>query len=132
MSNMPPSEAQARAATLTLCRVLRAENAALQALNIPAANGLLAEKIAATDALTAALRPRMPLPDAARAEIAALVALAAENKLLLERAMLAQKRVLACIARAVPRALGQEGGYAASGRARPPQQMPPIALSSQA
>jgi hypothetical protein len=124
------TESAARQAAAALCRVLRAENAALSALDIPKANVLLAEKILATDQLSQALLARPKLPEAARDEITTLLALATENKKLLERAMLAQKRVLACIARAVPRALGQAGAYAAGGKTKPPQQMPPIALSA--
>jgi len=120
------------AATAALTAVLRAENEALAALDIPTANRHLADKTAATEQLTQALRGKPALPESARADIAALMALSAENRRLLERAMLAQKRVLACIARAVPRALAQAGGYGAGGRAPPPRQMPPIALSSSA
>ncbi len=120
------------AAVAELNRVLRAENAALSAMDIPGANGLLAQKLAATDTLTEALKLRPILPDSARREVEALQNLTAENKALLERAMLAQRRVLACIARAVPRALGQAGNYTAGGKTRPPAQMPAITLLSQA
>ena len=123
---------RARDACAELSRVLRAENAALAAMDISRANALLQEKITATDALSAALKTRPELPEAARAEITGLLALAAENKALLERAMLAQRRVLSCIARAVPKALGQAGNYNAGGKTRSLAQMPPITLSSQA
>ena len=132
MTNTQAQPAIAESALRTLCSVLEAENAALSAMDIPAANRLLAEKIAATDGLTAALRPRPQLPDHARAEVARLAALAQTNKALLERAMAAQKRVIGCIARAVPRALGESRPYAANGRNQRPTQMPPISLSSNA
>ena len=64
--------------------------------------------------------------------MARLAALAQTNKALLERAMAAQKRVIGCIARAVPRALGESRPYAANGRNQRPTQMPPISLSSNA
>jgi hypothetical protein len=115
-----------------LCRVLRAENKALAVMDIASANTLLAEKITATDTLIEALKSRPNLPESARADVMSLQALAAENKALLERAMLAQRRVLACIARAVPRALAQDTNYSAGGKTRPPARMPPITLSSEA
>ncbi len=122
-----------RAATAirALCDVLRDENAALSAMDIPEANRKLPEKLAATDALVAALRGKPVLPDTSREDVARLDRLAAENRALLERAMAAQKRVIGCIARAVPRALGQTRPYLASGQRQPPAQMPPISLSAQ-
>ena len=126
MTHMPAQSALAAITSLT--QVLSAENAALQVLDIPAANLLLAEKNAATDALTQALRAKPTLPQSARTTVEDLMRLAAANKALLERALAAQKRVMSCIARAVPKALGDARPYAATGRTRPPPHMPPISL----
>ena len=113
-----------------LSEVLRAENAALNAIDIPVANRILADKTAAADALAAAIRAKPKLPESARDAVSQLIALSAENKALLERAMAAQKRVIAVIARAVPRALGDAHPYNAAGRTRPPRNMPAISLSA--
>ena len=126
MTHMQAQTALTAIAALT--QVLTAENAALQRLDIPAANLLLAEKTAATDALTHALRAKPALPPSARGMVGELLRLATANKALLERALAAQKRVLSCIARAVPKALGDARPYAATGRTRPPPNMPPISL----
>jgi len=126
MTNNPIQSALQSITALT--QVLQAENAALQTLDIPAANRLLAEKIAATDTLTQALRSKPQLPHSARTAVVELGRLAADNKALLERAMGAQKRVISCIARAVPKALSEARPYAATGRASPPSHMPPISL----
>jgi hypothetical protein len=113
-----------------LSDVLRAENAALRAVDIPAANNLLADKTAATEALAAALRGKPALPASAREAVARLMELSRENKSLLERAMAAQKRVIAVIARVVPRALGNARPYTPSGRTPPPRNMPAIRLQA--
>lgn len=97
------------AAAIRLADVLATENAALAALNMPAAARLLPEKLAATDAFAAvqaaaaaatkqrgARRPGAELEAVARR----LRELAAENRRLLERAMLVQGRVIATVAKA--------------------------------
>ena len=122
---------RAAAAVRALCDVLRDENAALSAMDIKMANRKLPEKQAATDALVAALRGKPVLPHASRDDVATLDRLAAENRALLERAMSAQRRVIGCIARAVPRAIGQTRPYVASGRHQASAQIPPISLSAQ-
>ena len=95
------------AAAVRLADVLQTENAALVALNMPAAVRLLPEKLAAADAFVAAqagagakgrqaTRHRVELDAVARR----LHDLAAENRRLLERAMLVQARVIATVAKA--------------------------------
>lgn len=129
--NHDPTQ-QTLGAISRLAEVLRAENAALSAIDIPSANRLLADKTAATEALVAAVRGKPALPASSRAAVAQLIALSAENKALLERAMAAQRRVIAVIARAVPKALGDANPYNAAGRTRPPRSMPAISLSANA
>ena len=70
--------------------------------------------------------------DQARAVAERLRGLARENKQLLERAMVAQNRVMACIARAVPKAIGRGNGYGTNGAHATSRLMPPVALSSRA
>lgn len=116
-----------------LSNLLILENAALSAMNIPGANALLEAKRAATDTLVQVQR-RGPVPPSpqARAITQRLHGLARENKLLLERAMVAQNRVMACIARAVPKAIGRGNFYGANGAHASSRLMPPVALSSRA
>ncbi len=113
-----------------LSDILAAENAALAALDMKAATALLPAKHAATAALAAAQRLSLPAPPHAAAT--RLRSLALENKRLLERAMTVQDRLLACIARAMPRALPQGGGYGARGGPKSPHLLPPVALSARA
>ena len=110
-----------------LTEILRAENAALSAIDIPSANRLLADKTSAAEALVAAVRGKPVLPASSRAAVAQVIKLS-----LLERAMAAQRRVIAVIARAVPKALGDANPYNAAGRTRPPRSMPAISLSANA
>lgn len=119
-------------AAVHLCSVLADENEALAALDIPRANALLEAKRHATEMLVAAQRDNT-LPATAEAMVQArnLDALAGRNKLLLERAIAAQHRVLGCIARAIPRAAGQVGRYGAGGRMQTPRSLPPMAHLSQ-
>lgn len=93
-------------AAIRLADVLQTENAALAALNMPAAARLLPEKLAATDAFAAAQAGVAARRGAGRggAELDALARrlreLATENRRLLERAMLVQGRVIATVAKA--------------------------------
>jgi len=113
-----------------ICAVLQDENAALDRLDIPTATSLVPRKLAATEALTTALASAPSLPPAiAKAELEALRSLSADNRRLLERAMAAQKRLLAIIAGAVPKAMNEAGPYGSSGRAISPKRMPAIAMS---
>jgi len=94
------------AAAVRLADVLQTENAALAALNMPAAARLLPEKLAAADAFAAAQAGAAARRGGGRAgaELDALARrlreLAAENRRLLERAMLVQGRVIATVAKA--------------------------------
>lgn len=98
-----------------LCGLLAAENDLLRSLDFAATARLLPAKQAAADALgQAASAPAEALAPA----VAALRALAEENRTLLERAMLVQGRVIELIARAAcsadpaPR-YARSGAYAA-------------------
>ncbi len=112
-----------------ICAVLQDENAALDRLDIPTATSLVPRKLAATEALTTALASTPSPPAIAKAQLEALRSLSADNKRLLERAMAAQKRLLAIIAGAVPKAMNEAGPYGSSGRAISPKRMPAIAMS---
>lgn len=105
-------------ATVRLAGALAAENAALRAMDLPAAAALLAEKQAATASFDAARRAMAPgQPGALREAAAHLVGQAEENRRLLERAIAVQTRVLGVLASAArtvnpaPR-YGRSGGYA--------------------
>ena len=113
------------AAAVRLADVLQTENAALAALNMAAAARLLPEKLAAADAFAAAQAGESPSTVAKgrqagrggielEAVASRLQALAAENRRLLERAMLVQGRVIATVAKAA-RATAERAapGYAA-------------------
>lgn len=120
-------------AAQALCVVLEAENAALRAMDIGRANGLLADKQAATDQLLTTRKMFDSAPAPQWAEIVQrLGILADDNKRLLERAMLAQNRVMACIARAIGRAMPGVSDYGAPGRTPRPRALPPVALSNSA
>lgn len=127
------TEATLIEATEALCGVLEAENAALRQMNITAATGLVDAKRIATDRLIAAQKavskvlPPELLPHATR-----LRDLGQENRTLLERAILAQDRVLACIARAIPKGLASETRYGAKGREAKRHSTRPVALSARA
>ncbi len=121
------------AATRSLCAVLEAENAALRIMDLVAATAFVSQKQRATDAMLAAHKAARPPNDAIwKAEGRRLAALVQENKHLLERAMVAQNRVMACIARAIPRAMPQSSRYGAGGQAPARLALPPLALSNSA
>ena len=108
-------------AAARLVQVLTAENAALRALDAPAAAALLEEKLAAARALAeaAAQRPAAALQTPESAGLALkLRELAEENRQLLEHAILVQSRVLDMVARAARQGAAQSSGrYGASGAA---------------
>ena len=84
-----------------LADVLDRENAALKAMDLPRAAGLLVEKTAAIADLTTAGDTAPASPDPALAPIARrLDGLARENRRLLERAIIAQQRVIGIVVRA--------------------------------
>ncbi len=109
------------AAAIRLADVLQTENAALTALNMPAAARLLGEKIAAADAFEAARAGGVaPAQQGELDQLGRqLMQLGLENRRLLERAMAVQSRVIATVARAARATAGRAApGY---GRAtRPP------------
>lgn len=120
-------------AATALTAILAEENAALAALDIPLASLLVERKRAATDALLAAhRRGAAPATPDAIAIAGRLKQLADENKTLLERAMVAQNRVMACIAAAIPKTIGQDGRYGAGGTVAITRSMPAVALSARA
>ena len=115
---------QPLAAASALADLLARENAALEALDVPAATALLPAKREATDAV---LRTRPALaalpPDrwpAARETLARLDAEAARNRELLGRAIRVQGRVVELLARAVPPRRATYGGVAARAAHAPP------------
>jgi hypothetical protein len=85
------------AAGIRLADTLEAENAALGALDLPRATGLLADKQRVVAGLVAA-QAAPASRDAAERMARRLQALAIENKRLLERAIAAQGRVIGVIA----------------------------------
>ncbi|MEJ0016627.1 MAG: hypothetical protein WDN25_08685 [Acetobacteraceae bacterium] len=105
------------AAGNALAATLEAENAALAVLDLPRATGLLADKRRGIEALAGA--QGVPARrDAAERMAHRLQALAAENKRLLERAIAAQGRVMAVVARsAAPQAA--PAGYGTARGQRP-------------
>ncbi len=120
-------------ATTKLAAILTEENAALERMDIRAANTFVAAKQAATEALVIARqRDKSPLPHEARADILRLMELAAVNKSLLERAMVAQNRIMGCIARAMPKAASRDARYGASGMTTTLRSVAPVALFSRA
>jgi len=119
------------AAAVRLAEVLARENAALAALDLAGAAAMLAEKQHAGTAFALAwerARPLAPIADARDVVALArrLEAASVENRRLLERGIVVQNRVLAAVARAVPRALAARGParYGAGGIAPPPRGAP--------
>ena len=111
------------AAAARLAEVLTAENAALRALDAPAAAALLEDKLAAARNLAQAAAAGRPAaqqtPEAAGLALR-LRDLAEENRRLLERAIQVQSRVLDMVARAARQGAAQSAGrYGASGAAAP-------------
>jgi hypothetical protein len=110
-------------AATRLADMLAEENAALAALDLPRAVAFLPEKQAAITAFIGAARTPVP-----REFVERLHSLVQENKVLLERAMAAQGRVIAVIARAAapPQRYGAPHGHGTAGRPVP------FALAAQA
>ena len=102
-----------------LASVLEAENAALAAMDLPAAAALVAEKREATTAFDTARVATPVTPSAALRDAAARLGSQAEdNRRLLERAMKVQTRVLGIIVGAARssnpvQGYGRSGAYAA-------------------
>ncbi len=125
---------------LRLADVLERENTALVALDLSRAASMLAEKQEAATVFTLACQQGRLVAGADASELAKLARrldeAASRNRRLLERGIEVQGRVLAAVARAVPRALAAQAPgrcpprYGASGDA-PPARMP-LALSMRA
>src|SRR3954454_22883088 len=109
-------------AVQSLADVLTAENAALVRLDFHAAAALVSAKEAALAGVTAV--PILPLPDAGL--VRRVMGLAAENQLLLERAITVQTRIVRIVARAAtpPPAARPYNGYG-----RPPNAPRAVALA---
>jgi hypothetical protein len=127
-----------QSATL-LADTLAAENRALAGLDFAHAVALLDAKLRATDAFVAARAHAASAPDELRnrrhlvEDVATrLRELAAENKRLLERAVIVQGRVIGAIVRAVPKATGGVPRYGAGGALAETTRMRPMALSARA
>jgi hypothetical protein len=118
---------EAIAAGTLLAEMLEEENAALAALDLPRAAGMLGDKERAIAGLAAVQAPP-PSRDAAERMSRRLQALAAENKRLLERAIAAQGRVIEVIARAAAANLAS----ASYGTARSAGRPTALALSARA
>ena len=114
-----------------LAAVLTAENGALAAGDLCGAGGMLAAKTRAVAAFEAARSE--PVPTGPRAEDIArrITFLGAENRRLLERALLVQGRVLEMIVRATPPA-PDAIGYRAAGRGYAACRPPPMAIRASA
>jgi len=126
------------AAASRLADLLAAENQDLAALDLAAAVARLEDKTRATADFAAAnaQAAAASLTPAERQRIAAQVgarlrALAADNKRLLERALLVQRRVLGTIAAAAPAAAARAPRYTATG-ALARGALPAVALSTRA
>lgn len=116
-----------------LAELLARENAALAAMDLPSATALVEAKRAAADAFVAAQAKAVStgavaVPDVVRR----LGELAAENRLLLERAMAVQQRVLAIIAEAAPRASVVAPRYGAAGGLVGARTALPVAIAASA
>jgi flagellar biosynthesis/type III secretory pathway chaperone len=117
-------------AALHLADVLDRENGALKAMDVRQVAGLLPEKTAAIAELIAA-GGTIPVPSDPTLVWAArrLDGLTVENRTLLERAIAAQQRVIAIVARAAASAV-REPSYGAEGRFADTAR--PMALSTRA
>ena len=106
------------AATIRLASALAAENAALQAMDLPSAASMLHEKQDAAAAFEGARKAAPVAASAALRDAASrLMEQAAQNRRLLERAIHVQTRVLGVIALAARTAqpasrYGRSGAYA--------------------
>ena len=126
-------------AAAALAQVLTLENEALSALDLPRAASLLPEKTSALQAITDAEKAASssiltPEQRARGRAIASQLRTSAEqNRRLLERALLVQRRVIGTIARAVPRAAAERTPrYGANGALSGLHRPPPVALLARA
>lgn len=130
----PPPATDLPTAAAALAALLEQENRLLEALDLAAAAALLPAKQSAAAAFVrahAAASPNPPAPrDAATSLGVRLRALAAENRRLLERALAAQGRVIAVIARAARKQPAAAPRYGASGALAGPRTPAPLAISA--
>jgi len=119
-------------AAASLADVLARENAALQRLDFAAAVALVADKEAALANLVSQgeAGSQQSLPPEAVSLGRQLQALAAENRTLLERAIIVQTRVVGIIARAARPPSARS--YAANGQHNQPRRAAAITLSARA
>jgi hypothetical protein len=106
-------------AAAAMAEALKAENAALAALDIGAAVQIYPRKRDAAAALVAAGATDKPTAEQrqqAEALTRSLLDLTEENRRLLERALYVQGRIMRTLARAVPRAFASMPCYRADGR----------------
>jgi hypothetical protein len=116
-----------------LAELLARENAALAAMDLPSATALVEAKRAAAEAFVAAQAKAVSSGAVAVPEVVRrLGELAAENRLLLERAMAVQQRVLAIIAEAAPRASVVAPRYGAAGGLVGARTALPVAIAASA
>jgi hypothetical protein len=108
------SEDRLTKATIRLVDILQAENTELQAMDFKAAGRLLMAKQAATADLTAAQASTLFAPAGLQALAQRLNELADENRMLLERAIAVQRRVLSTVVRAA-QTVAPEPQYGPSG-----------------
>jgi hypothetical protein len=114
-----------------LADILDLENAALRAMDLRRAAGLLAEKTAALDDLNLACElPSVPAHPALTSIAGRLRGLMLENRRLLERAIVAQQRVIGIVVRAAAATGRAEPSYGVRGRMT--RTTGPMALSTRA
>jgi hypothetical protein len=123
-------------AAVELAEALARENEALTRLDLARAAAMLGAKRRAAEAFDHARtgtpgRAAAGEPRLAKAVEAQLAALAEENRVLLERAIRVQGRVIGAIAEALPRA-ATAAGYRADGALAAGRKTPALALSARA
>jgi hypothetical protein len=120
-------------AAALMAATLKAENAALAALDIGAAVRVYPRKRDAMAALTrahATANPTAEQREQAQVLTRALFDLTSENRRLLERALTVQGRIMRTLARAAPRAFAPTSRYRADGRIAGPNRPLAFALSA--
>ena len=123
----------------TLADTLAAENRALSDLDFTSAANLFGAKLRATDAFVAAHARAAAAPGEPRDRrrlvgdvVTRLRELTAENKRLLERAVLVQGRVIGAVVRAVPKVTRGVPRYGSGGALTETSRVWPMALSARA
>ena len=109
-----------------LAETLAAENQALAALDYRRAVTLLDAKRSAAEAFATAAQAQRMTADV----VTRLRDLAAENKRLLERAVMVQGRVIGAVVRAIPKVTGGVPRYGAGGAFTGNTRIRPMALSA--